>query len=50
LYICIKECILTLLVDWNHIDEEYHTMRGKGDSYDFAIWCEKESTGPNQMD
>jgi len=50
LYICIEECILTLLVYWNHIDEDYHMMRVKEDSYDCAIWCEKESTGPDHMD
>jgi len=36
-YICIEECILTLLVDWNHIDEDYHVMRVKGGSYDYTM-------------
>jgi len=31
-----KEGILTLLVNWNHIDEDYQVVRVKGGLHDYA--------------
>jgi len=35
--IVVEECILTLLVDWNHIDENYYVVRVEGGSYDYVM-------------
>jgi len=36
LWIYIEECVLILLVDWNHIDEDDHVVRVDRGLYDYA--------------
>jgi len=49
LWICLEGGILTLLIDWNNIDEDYHVVRVEGGLYDcFTVW--KRTIGPNHID